>query len=278
MLHRTIILTATLLACILISRAQVLDPKTTVRDGATNRANDRMGQGVDKGLDKIESGIGGLFKKKKKKTDQTVSEKSADDSAASGNTVPLKPGGQRLQDFYLSFDVENNWLAGHHVNWETGQPDMPESQHGNKTHCSAFAAAVCKKAGVYLLCPPEHGQVLLANAQYDWLPTSAAIKSGWHALEGEDRYRKAQTLANNGKIVIAICKNPDPKEPGHIALVMPKERSARVLENEGPELIMAGTHNHNYISLKNGFQSHLSGWPEQEVRFFVQDLPLTLPQ
>ena len=260
-------LTATLLAGVLTCTAQVLDPKTTVRDGATNRANDRMGQGVDKGLDKIESGIGGLFKKKKKKVDST----------ATDGTIPLDPEGQKLQDFYLSFDVENNWLAGHHVNWETGQPDMPESQHGNKTHCSAFAAAACKKAGVYLLCPPEHGQVLLANAQYDWLPTSAAIKSGWHALDGEDRYRQAQTLANNGKIVVAVCKNPDPKEPGHAALVMPKERSIKLLGNEGPEMIMAGTHNHNYISLKNGFQSHLSGWPEQEVRFFVQDLPLTLP-
>lgn len=261
---------------------QVVDPKGSVQNGASNRANSRIDQGVDKGLDKIENGIGGLFKKKHKKTDSAAATKpdvvsgkpaAAVTSPEEGEQghIELKPAGQKLQTFYLSMDVENNWIAGHHVNWETGQPDMPESVHGNKTHCSAFAAAVCKKAGVYLLRPPEHGQVLLANAQFDWLPTPAAQKAGWRKLEGSDRYVQAQTLANSGKIVVAVCKNPDSKEPGHAALVMPKARSLKLLADEGPEVIMAGTHNHNYISLKNGFHSHIPDWPEQEIQFFVEE-------
>src|SRR5882724_5554999 len=217
---------------------QELDPKGSVQNGATNRANSRMDQGVDKGQ------------------------------------IDLKPAVLQLQSFYLSMDVENNWLSGQHVNWETGQPDMPGSAHGNKTHCSAFAAAICQKEGIYLLRPPEHGQVLLANAQFDWLHTAAAAKAGWRRLGGSDRYLQAQTLANDGKIVLCIYKNSDPKVPGHAALVMPRARSMKLLADEGPELIMAGTHNHNYISLRNGFQSHITGWPEQEIQFFVNDLPV----
>lgn len=226
-----------------------IDPKGTVQNGASNRAHSRLEEEVAK------EQPGG--------NDQDP-------------LIGINAAGLTLQNFYLSMDVENNWLAGHHVNWETGQPDMPESQHGNKTHCSAFAAAVCKKAGVYLLSPPEHGQILLANAQFDWLQTAAAVKAGWHELNGEDRYLKAQALANAGKIVIAICRNADPKEPGHAALIMPKERTVKILMNQGPEIIMAGTHNHNYISLRNGFHSHIPDWPEQEIKFYVQELPIKL--
>lgn len=243
--------------------AQVIDPKESVQNGVNNRANNRIEGGVEKGLDKVESGIGGLFKKKHKKTDSS--------SADADKIISIRAGGQVLQDFYLSLEVESHWPAGHHVNWETGEPDMPESQHGNKTHCSAFAAAACKKMGIYLLCPPEHGQVLLANAQFDWLQTAAALKAGWKSVIGDDRYKQVQMMANEGKIVVAVCKNSDPSEPGHAALVMPKERSLRLLADEGPEVIMAGTHNHNFISLKNGFHNHIPDWPETEVRFYVHE-------
>ena len=62
---------------------QIIDPKETVKNSATSRTNDRMGQGVDKGLDKVEGGIGSIFKKKKKKTDSsqnTTEAQSADNS------------------------------------------------------------------------------------------------------------------------------------------------------------------------------------------------------
>ena len=187
------------------------------------------------------------------------------------DTIPLSASGEKLCDFYLKMDVEANWLSGHHVVWDTGQPDMPQSIHGNKTHCSAFAAAACKKAGVYLLCPPQHGQVLLANAQYKWLQTGEALANGWQELKDTSRYQDAQQSANNGSIVIAIYQNTDSSKPGHTALIMPTERSLALLQNEGPECIMAGIHNHNYISLKNAFSNHIQSWPENEIRFFVQD-------
>jgi hypothetical protein len=66
-----------------------------------------------------------------------------------------------------------------HVDWQTGLPDgKTEHFEGKHTHCSAFVASAAKQLGVYILRPPEHGQILLANAQYDRL-AAAGQASGW---------------------------------------------------------------------------------------------------
>jgi hypothetical protein len=184
-------------------------------------------------------------------------------------TFKIEKEGAGLKAFYLSLDVENLWIAGSHINWETGIADKPEATAGNHTHCSAFAAAACKRLDIYLLRPPEHKQILLANAQYDWLQGKDALAAGWMAISGNSIYATAQTLANNGKVVLAICKNPDTVKPGHVALVMPADISSEKLNESGPVLIMAGLHNHNKVSLKAGFKSHLNGWPENTISFFV---------
>ena len=177
--------------------------------------------------------------------------------------------GEDLRNFYLSLDVEDLWIAGNHVIWETGVADKPDATSGNHTHCSAFAAAACKKLNIYLLRPPEHKQRLLANAQYDWLPTPAAAGAGWQPVTSRHLYEDVQALANSGHVVIAVCKNPDSTKPGHAALVMPAEMTKDKLIESGPELIMAGTHNHNKISLKAGFHSHLDNqWPEHIILFY----------
>ena len=70
---------------------------------------------------------------------------------------------------------------------------------GTATHCSAFAAAVGQKVGVYLLRPPEHGQVELAHAQPIWFHSDQARQAGWRAVEGA---KQAQILANQGNLVV----------------------------------------------------------------------------
>jgi len=127
---------------------------------------------------------------------------------------------------------------------------------------------------IYLLRPPAHKQILLANAQYDWLQGNDALAAGWMAISGNNIYAAAQTLANSGKVVLAICKNPDTAKPGHVALVMPADISNERLNENGPLLIMAGSHNHNKVTLKAGFRSHLDGWPENTVRFYVNSKQL----
>ncbi len=184
--------------------------------------------------------------------------------------LPNKKG-VALKDFYLKLDVENHWIAGHHVNWETGLPDDNTAETGIKTHCSAFVASACKQANVYILRPPEHKQILLSNAQFKWLKTEEAAKAGWKPITSADPftvYRQAQGLANDGYIVVATCENPDSREPGHIALVMPHNMSLTEIQEEGPKLIMAGTHNHNLVSLKAGFNRHITSWPEPGILFY----------
>jgi hypothetical protein len=192
-------------------------------------------------------------------------------------TTQITGAGDSLKTFYLSLNVENLWIAGNHVKWETGEADRPDATSGNHTHCSAFIAAACKKLNLYVLRPPEHKQVLLANAQYDWLSSAEAITDGWKPVTGNNVFGAAQILANNGAIVIVVCKNPDDSKPGHAALVMPAEVSLSKIAEDGPFVIQAGTHNHNKISLRAGFKSHLIDWPASNISFYYNTRPLNLP-
>jgi hypothetical protein len=70
--------------------------------------------------------------------------------------------------------------------------------------------------------------------------------------------------------VVAVYKNPDPKKPGHIALVMPAEKTNNDLNNEGPTMIQAGRINSSSVSFREGFKHHLINWnpPPVEIVFF----------
>jgi hypothetical protein len=173
----------------------------------------------------------------------------------------ITPAGDRLASLLDGMNVESLWTAGQHINWETGQPDRGGDYEGpgNHTHCSAFSAAAAKRLGIYLLRPPEHGQLLLANAQSKWLESAAAEKEGWHRVP---RMQQAQSLANQGELVVVVYANPDPHVPGHVAIVRPSEKSMHAMEDNGPQIIQAGTHNHNSTNVRIGFSSHPGAWPE----------------
>jgi hypothetical protein len=174
---------------------------------------------------------------------------------------PITDQGRRLLSILDGMNVESLWLAHEHVNWQTGEPDKPEdySGPGRSTHCSAFAAAVGYQLGIYMLRPPEHGQILLANAQAKWFRSPAGIQSGWHPVEGA---RDAQSLANRGELVVIVFESSDPHRPGHIAIVRPAHRPTRLLEENGPEIIQAGQKNHTKTSAKVGFLAHPGAWPD----------------
>src|SRR3954468_20590735 len=74
--------------------------------------------------------------------------------------VEISANGARLVRFLDQTHVEQRWPAGVHVLWESGSPDgKPEHGEGKHTHCSAFVASIAKQLGVYILRPPEHGQI-----------------------------------------------------------------------------------------------------------------------
>ena len=172
----------------------------------------------------------------------------------------IAPPARRLLAVLDGMNVESLWLAREHINWETGQPDKGDDYTGpgRSTHCSAFAAAVGKRLGVYMLRPPEHGQILLANAQAEWFRSSAGIRGGWRPVNGA---HEAQSLANQGNLVVVVYESPDSHRPGHIAIVRPALRSARLLAENGPEITQAGQTNYTKTSTKVGFRAHPGAWP-----------------
>jgi hypothetical protein len=187
-------------------------------------------------------------------------------------TTPLEsseiaPAGLRLAERYDSMDVEHHWLPGRRVDWRTGDPD---SGKPGKTHCSAFVAAACERLGIYILRPPQHGQVDLANAQQDWLLKEGKTQ-GWKPVNSP---YEAQRLANEGKIVVAVYADPTPNKPGHVALVRPSDKSETLIQHEGPQIIQAGARNASSTSLKEGFRHHPGAWRsanDYRVMFFAHE-------
>ncbi len=167
--------------------------------------------------------------------------------------------------------VESRWLASRHpIDWRTGRITGPERFESPRTRCSQFAAAACRRLGVYLLRPPQHSPVLLANAQFTWLSSPAARRQGWELLASG---LEAQARANQGWLVVASYRNPDPKRAGHIALVRPEERDVEDLLAEGPAITQAGRQNFRRSTLATGFRNHPGGLERGEIRFFAHRVP-----
>lgn len=65
--------------------AQKIDVEQKAKNAATNRVDGKVNQGINKGLDKIEEGIGRIFKKKDKNTTEKDIKNSKDDGVTSNN-------------------------------------------------------------------------------------------------------------------------------------------------------------------------------------------------
>ncbi len=179
---------------------------------------------------------------------------------------PVSPVAEQVIRKIDGLDVEHHWPAGVHVKWDTGVPDgRPEKSNGKHTHCSAFVAAAARELGIYILRPPEHPQILLANAQYDWLAEEGP-SHGWKLLPGP---QEAQRFANQGWLVLATYRNHHEDKPGHIAIVRPSAKSEAAIREEGPQVTQAGGTNYHSVALGVGFAGHPAAWGRHEVRFYA---------
>lgn len=177
----------------------------------------------------------------------------------------ISPAGQQLTKVLDSMHVEQHWLAGRQVDWRTGEPNgKVYTNAALHTHCSAFAAAAAEKFDIYLLRPPEHSSVLLANAQQTWL-CGNGTNAGWQPVKTS---LLAQALANEGQLVVVTCRNPDAKRPGHIAIVRPSTKGEAAILDEGPEIIQAGQHNHADTTTKDGFKNHPGAFESGQLLYF----------
>jgi hypothetical protein len=189
--------------------------------------------------------------------------------AHADDTTVVSPKGQWLAARLDAMGVESKWIAGTHIDWETGAPDgSPERMPGHHTHCSAFVASAAKSLAVYILRPPEHGQVLLANAQSEWLAGEGADK-GWRPIASA---LEAQALANSGALVVASYHSHRDNTPGHIAIVRPSVVTAETIAAVGPTLIQAGSVNSSAIPAKQGFAGHIHAWRDNEIDYYAHDI------
>jgi hypothetical protein len=189
-------------------------------------------------------------------------------TAAAPCCGPITAKGARLAALLDRTDVDRLWLAGEKVDWETGESRGAWNDGRAHTHCSAFVASVAKRLGVYVLRPPDHSALLLANAQMGWLGSVTAAGVGWRPLPDA---AAAQARANEGDLVLAAFENPDPDRPGHIAIVRPSDIDAATLKEQGPFVTQAGGHNALSTPLARGFRNHPGAWLPGgggSVRFF----------
>jgi hypothetical protein len=176
---------------------------------------------------------------------------------------PISEGGQKLGAFFDSLDVTEKWLGGQRIEWLSGKQN--NAAHGVfKSHCSAFVASAADRLGIYILRPPAHKQLLLANAQYTWLKNQGS-EFGWLAITNDI---DAQRIANRGCLVVVVFQNPKQHKPGHIALIRPSDKSDALLQDEGPQLIQAGRENYNSIALIHGFRHHIHEANDQTLIYY----------
>jgi len=77
-----------------------IDVKGKVKEKATDRANQRTDEGIDNGLNKIEEGIGSLFKKKdKKKSEEKTEETQTTESSETTQAVETPKTPQKIESF-----------------------------------------------------------------------------------------------------------------------------------------------------------------------------------
>ena len=183
----------------------------------------------------------------------------------------ITPAGERLAKVLDSTDVTHLWQPSEYVDWKTGVATTRPARGGVKSsHCSAYAAAVADQLGVYLLRPPEHAQPLLANAQYNWLAKDGPAK-GWRPVPTAE---EAQADANGGQLVVVVFRAPDPKRPGHIAVVHPAAKTEQDLEAHGPEITQAGATNYAETTVSVGFNHHPGAWDStgKAVKFYAHEV------
>lgn len=74
--------------------AQIIKPKEVAKRKATDRTNNAIDRSIDKGLDKVEEGIGNIFKKKEKPEKESNSKKSEENDSEENEEIKASEGSE----------------------------------------------------------------------------------------------------------------------------------------------------------------------------------------
>lgn len=140
-------------------KSQIIDPKETTKQKGEDKANQKIDGTIDKGLNKIEDGIGGLFKKKKKK-----GKKKADKD----NTA-VNPDEETSTLNWAKFD----FVSGNKVIFEDNLLDEENGEFPSRwdlVEGRAENASLDNKNVIYLMSPDTRIIPYLENPETDYLP------------------------------------------------------------------------------------------------------------
>jgi hypothetical protein len=177
---------------------------------------------------------------------------------------PITDQGKKLDKALDELDVEHHWLREERQ--KTDDNGKPLTKPNGKpvsftvTHCDAFVKAACDKLGAPLITGKGYGH---ANQQYDWLLGKGKEK-GWKEIEAVE----AQSLANQGKVVVAAFKNVDGGH-GHVAIVRPSGKNKESINKDGPQISQAGWDNYRSTTTAQGFDHHRGAWEKGKIKFFA---------
>lgn len=140
--------------------------------------------------------------------------------------------------------------------------DASYKPEAGTTHCSEFVRDFAK-ALTGREVPELRGR---AGEQFDALKAAAADPSSkWSSLGFQDdpaaAFRRAQELADEGKLVVVAWKNPNATatDSGHVAAVVPRRGDDPALPHSGswklgvPYIAQAGATVSDYLRLSQGF-------------------------
>ena len=181
------------------------------------------------------------------------------------NIVPTNLNGIKLANLLNSLHVENYWVKGKYVNWETGVDIDGPVQHwatDSSTHCSGYVSSAAAILNVPLLHPPfpsgihngvaytslfasNYGQEfsnitatsdsLLANKQGIWLDDNAQEiipLSPFTIACAKDWVHinayQAQSFANQGYFTVVSYQNSNTSLPCHIAIIVPFQQETAI--------------------------------------------------
>jgi len=194
-------------------------------------------------------------------TTTTASTESTTDTPIASTNL----NGIKLANLLNNLHVENYWVKGKYINWETGIDIKGPVQHwatDSSTHFSGYVSSAAAILSIPLLHPPfpsgihngvpytslfasNYGQEfsnitatsdsLLANKQGMWLNDNAQEiipLSPFTIASAKDWVHinayQAQSFANQGYFTVVSYQNSNPSLPGHIAIIAPFQQQTAI--------------------------------------------------
>ncbi len=252
-----------------ITEAQIIDPKKALKNEGENRTNQNINNGVDAGFDKVEEGIGSLFKKKKKKkkkkeeteeqsTDQTT-EQDLDASSNSGEEPAghEDPAAKQPNVQWAKFD----FVPGDEVIFEDGPDIMEENgEFPSRWDLVSGQVEIANVDGENVIMFLDGSPMIipyLENSNEDYLPDVFTVEFDMYTPKDGNRFQ----------LYLTDRKNQRTSES--------QEFQIRPIRVDAPGNITVEHSSRDYTYCENGCWTHVSlAYTKGKMKVYIDDTRL----